>query len=84
MRENSFPPDFSETKRLISPIQYNLVKLLKKNGSLTRRELVKRLNKPRTTIFDNLIKLHNRKIVEKLTRNSGKIGRPKVYWKLSQ
>ena len=60
------------------------MKVLKKNGSLTRRELVKRLNKPRTTIFDNLIILQKRKIVENYTRNSGKIGRPKVYWKLSK
>ncbi|MBY9005770.1 MAG: hypothetical protein KGD63_03345 [Candidatus Lokiarchaeota archaeon] len=57
--------------------------ILKEKGALTRRDLVKRLNKPRTTIFDNLIILLKRKIVEKFTRNDGKIGRPNVYWKLS-
>lgn len=36
----------------------------------------------RTTIFDNLIKLQKRKLVEKFSRSNGKRGRPMVYWKI--
>ena len=36
----------------------------------------------RTTIFDNLVKLQKRKLVEKFSMNNGKRGRPLVYWKI--
>ena len=36
----------------------------------------------RTTIYDNLIKLQKRKVIEKFTRNDGSRGRPRVFWKL--
>ena len=66
----------------LTPIQNNLIKTLNKLGPLTRRELVKKLNTPRTTIYDNLLKLQKRKVIEKFTRSNGKRGRPLVVWKL--
>ena len=66
----------------LTPIQNNLIKTLNEVGPLTRRELVKKLNTPRTTIYDNLLKLQKRKVIEKFTRNNGKRGRPLVVWKL--
>ena len=54
----------------------------KKRGSNTRKELEKELNTPRTTIYDNLIKLQKREIVESSTKNTGQIGRPKIYWSI--
>ena len=69
---------------MLSPIQNNLVKLLKNGGPLTRKEIVNQLATPRTTVFDNLTKLQKRKVVEKFSRNSGKRGRPKVYWRLQK
>lgn len=66
----------------LTPIQNNLIKTLNEGGPLTRRELVKKLNTPRTTIYDNLLKLQKRKVIEKFTRNNGKRGRPLVVWKL--
>lgn len=38
----------------------------------------------RTTIYDNLVKLQKKKIVEKFSRSNGKRGRPKIYWKLTE
>ena len=74
--------DYYDAKEFLSPIQYNLIKTLKNVGPLTRRDLVNQLNTPRTTIYDNLIKLQKRKVVEKFFKNSGKRGRPLVFWKL--
>ena len=73
---------YSESKEYLSPIQYNLIKMLENTGPLTRKDLVRQLKTPRTTIYDNLIKLQMRKLIEKYSRNDGKRGRPLVFWKL--
>jgi len=73
---------FSEPKEYLSPIQYNLIRTLKNVGPITRKDLVKQLKTPRTTIYDNLIKLQMRKLIEKYSRNDGKRGRPLVFWRL--
>ena len=75
---------YLEAQTFLSPIQYNLIRTLKKTGPLTRRDLVKKLNTPRTTIYDNLIKLQKRKLVEKFSKNNGKRGAPLVFWKLKK
>jgi predicted ArsR family transcriptional regulator len=74
--------EFSDIKEYLSPIQFNLIKTLKKIGPLTRKELVKELKTPRTTIYDNLIKLQKKKVVEKFSRNNGKRGRPLIFWRI--
>jgi predicted ArsR family transcriptional regulator len=73
---------FSESKDFLSPIQYNLLKTLDMIGPSTRKDLVKQLKTPRTTIYDNLVKLQKRKLIEKFSRIDGKRGRPLVFWKL--
>lgn len=73
---------FSEAKDFLSPIQYNLLKTLDMVGPSTRKDLVKQLYTPRTTIYDNLVKLQKRKLIEKFSRIDGKRGRPLVFWKL--
>ena len=73
---------FSESKDFLSPIQHNLLKTLERTGPTTRKDLVKQLNTARTTIYDNLIKLQKRKLIEKFSRNDGKRGRPLVFWKI--
>lgn len=70
------------SKEFLSPLQYNLIKTLKTLGPLTRKDLVKELKTPRTTIYDNLIKLQKRKRIEKFSRNNGTRGRPRVFWKM--
>jgi predicted transcriptional regulator len=79
--KNVIEEDF-ELNYSLTPIQNNLIKTLYNVGPLTRRELVKQLNTPRTTIYDNLLKLQKRKFIEKHTRNNGKRGRPLVIWKI--
>ena len=69
------------SKEYMTPIQSNLINKLRNSGPITRRDLVKILNSPRTTIYDNLLKLQKRKLIEKFTRNNGMRGRPLVFWK---
>lgn len=71
-----------EQKEIASFIQDNLIKILQQSGPITRRDLVKQTNSPRTTVYDNLLKLQKQKIVEKFSKTVGGRGRPLVYWKL--
>ena len=54
--------------------------LLREKG-LRYQEVNEQYNR-RTTIYDNLVKLENRKLVENFTKSNGKRGRPPVYWKI--
>jgi uncharacterized membrane protein len=76
IKDNEF-----NSKEYLTPIQSNLINKLRNNGPITRKDLVKILNSPRTTIYDNLLKLQKRKLIEKFTRNNGMRGRPLVFWK---
>lgn len=38
----------------------------------------------RSTIYDNLVKLQKKKLVEKSSKSNGRRGRPKVYWKVKE
>ena len=71
-----------ESREILTPLQHNLLKILQSFGPKTRNELVNQLNTPRTTIYDNLLKLQKRKMLEKFTRSNGKRGRPLVLWKI--
>ena len=82
MADKTLIENYQNPKDYLSPIQFNLIKTLKSIGPLTRRDLVKELKTPRTTIYDNLVKLQKRKIIEKFSRNDGKRGRPLIFWKV--
>jgi predicted ArsR family transcriptional regulator len=86
MANEVFSQNFLESNQedLLTPLQHNLIVKLEKDGPLTRRQLVNKLKTPRTTIYDNLVKLQKNKVVEKFSRNNGKRGRPKVFWKIKQ
>lgn len=68
----------------LTPIQQHIFEELSHGKSLTRHDLVKKLKRPRTTIYDNLLKLQDEKFVEKFSRNNGKRGRPVVLWRMPQ
>jgi predicted ArsR family transcriptional regulator len=82
MADNILINEFSNNEEMFTPLQLNLIKTLKSNGASTRRQLVKQLKTPRTTIYDNLVKLKKKELVKKFSRNNNKQGRPKVYWDL--
>lgn len=66
----------------LTSIQKRLLKIMEEHGPTERRTFVKLLNTPRTTVYDNLLKLMNRDIVKKSKSNNGKRGRPISYWQL--
>ena len=68
----------------LNPLQENLVDILKKNGPLTRSQMVDMLSKPRTTIYDNLSGLINREMVKKFSRQVNTRGRPVVFFKIQE
>ncbi len=68
----------------LNPLQEDLVDILKKNGPLTRGQMVDMLSKPRTTIYDNLSGLINRDMVKKFSRQVNTRGRPVVFFKLQE
>ncbi|GAG98195.1 unnamed protein product [marine sediment metagenome] len=74
----------AQKKEYFSPIQDKILERLEVSGSLTRRDLVRVLNTPRTTIYDNLVKLEKRKLVEKISRSTGNRGRPLIFWKIKK
>jgi len=73
-----------EKKDFFTPLQNNLIKILENNGPITRRELVRNLKIPRTTIYDNLLKLQKKKMIERFSRNNGTRGRPLVFWRIKE
>lgn len=74
----------SKPTKLITPIQSKILKTLDERGPLARRELVMILERPRSTIYDNLAKLEKRKLVERALMNNGEIGRPLTLWRLKE
>ncbi len=97
-----------QTLEDFTPIQQQLIDVLKKNGAMSRNEFceefgfkthtydyvirapskkkypirVEQYHK-RTTIYDNLVKLEKKGIVERFSRNNGKVGASVKMWRLT-
>ena len=67
-------------KRKNSTVKDALIRLLRLNGAITRKELMDTTNIPWTTLFDNLEKLLRKNTIIKYLRYSKKRGRPSVVW----
>ena len=68
----------------LTPIQTRIFNELC-HGDLTRQDLVETLETPRTTIYNNLVKLQKKKLVLKFVKQAKSSerpiwGRPQVYW----
>ena len=64
----------------LTPIQYDLLNELSKGISLTRADLVKKLHRARTTIYNNLEKLEIKKLIKRYSKQNGLRGRPLTLW----
>jgi len=76
---SSFPDE-----NMFSPLQKELLILLENKGPMTRADLVKSVDYPRTTVYDNLMRLANHNLVRKFSRPTNIRGRPLVFFKLSE
>jgi predicted ArsR family transcriptional regulator len=73
-----------ENGEIFSPLQKDLISALQKKGPMTRAEIVKTINKPRTTIYDNLMGLMSQNLIKKYSRPTNSRGRPLVFFKLQE
>ena len=73
-----------EDESMFSPLQKELLQLLEDKGPMTRADLVKSVESPRTTVYDNLMRLSNYNLVRKFSRPTNFRGRPLVFFKLSE
>jgi predicted transcriptional regulator len=69
---------------MLSPLQKDLIKALEKNGPMTRADIVRSVDKPRTTIYDNLVGLIRHHVVKKYSRPTNSKGRPLVFFKVME
>ena len=65
-------------------IQSSIVKLLWRDNMFSRGKLCQELGRAWTTVFDNLMKLLKKGIIEEESLDSGKRGRPLVLWSLTE
>lgn len=68
----------------LTPLQSKIIMLLVREYELSRKEICNFLNKPRTTIYDNLLILQKLNFVEKFQEwnYKAKVGRPIIKWKI--
>ena len=67
----------------MNKLQSNIIDILKKTGKpLNRNDLVRLLNTPRTTIYDNIVPLIKDGLIIKFPVRKSR-GRPVVYYKLN-
>ena len=71
-----------ENGMMFSQLQKELIGVLEKNGPMTRSDLVKQLKHPRTTVYDNLMRLNSFNLIKKFSRPTNSRGRPHVFFKL--
>ena len=71
-----------ENGEIFSPLQKQLMNMLEENGPMTRPQMVKEVAKPRTTVYDNLMRLYQHNIVKKFSRPTNNRGRPHTFFRL--
>lgn len=83
MANKSVTEVFPLSNEFLSPIQAQILKSLT-SGAIPRREIVRIVNKPRTTVYNNLYTLWKKKLVVKIKKYNGKRGRSLVYWEIKE
>lgn len=73
-----------DCKGEFAELEIEIFEILQENGAMTRSELVKKIQRPRTTIYDNMVAMIQKKIIKKYTRMLNRRGRPIVFFKLSK
>ena len=66
----------------LSPLEQELLEVLSEKP-MTRGAIVQILERPRTTVYDNLKRLQNKDLVFKWTKYTNTRGRPEVFFNLT-
>jgi len=80
LRQVADPLELSDLSKN-DQIVFNVLKCV---GWATRSDLVKLCDLPRTTIYDALVRLERREVVERFYENRTTRGRPKTYFGFSK
>ena len=75
---------YLKRREIAHSLQEDLVNILKKNGAMTRDQMISLLERPRTTIYDNLSILIDQERVKSYSRQVNDLGRPVVFFKLRE
>lgn len=71
-----------QLEQRVQAFDQEIITVLKQHGPLTRGELVSKLNRPRTTIYDHLDNMRKRNVIKSFIRPKSSRGRPPVFYKL--
>jgi len=68
-----------------TPLQKNIISVLKESGPITRGKMVDKLNRARSTLHDAIVKLEPQGLVKRFPKHdSKKRGRPIVLFSLTE
>lgn len=88
---NEIVKQYSMNSNSLTKIQQEILNVLEEHSEglirgqrCEKNSLMGILNVPRTTLYDNLLKLLKRNHVEKIKISDGKKGRPISLWKLKE
>jgi predicted transcriptional regulator len=79
---NEIQSELLENGVKLTPLQQEIITILFKKKAMTRGDIVKDVNKPRTNVYDALMGLMSFNIVIKTSRPTKDRGRPLVYFEM--
>ena len=87
IEETAASLDIEKIKNIIKSENVNDIKtyaVLLEKGRMTRTKLMKETGIARSTLYDALVRLMNKKLVYLYSEAAGYLGRPKVYFALQE
>lgn len=67
---------------ILSPLQEDILQLLRDQGAMQFKEILTKISKPVTTVKDNLDKLIKFELVQKIPCPKNERGRPKMLYRV--
>jgi predicted ArsR family transcriptional regulator len=77
-------PSFNNKNINTLSISERIYNCIKKNNNISRDQIAFELNLPRTTVFDNLVQLLVKGLVEKKSAKINERGRPIVFYTIKK
>ena len=78
----SFPVGASNKPAIVHELDRNVLKILEKEGPITRSKLVSLTGIARSTLYDSLLRLILKGYVVRFSEDRKQRGRPKVYYQV--
>ena len=72
------------TEEDVSDLQFQILKILQKEGCVSRYDIMKMVDRSSSTVHENLIKLVQKGFIDEQVRLKDKKGRPPYFFKLKE